>query len=233
MPSARRLDNAPDIVIVPPGMAGRTRAARKPAPAPNTATPQKEKQMTQESMPEALMTPSRRRLLALAAGGGLGLSLLSGTGAQAEDDRPMLMFVQLASGTVVDDAARTIRLVNLSPQTLYFSDRPDRIAGHVKLDRYLADWTAAAGADNFGADPPNAALSVYEAGKQDSSVSIIEISNPRVEGADILYDYKVIRDAGPVSGGETALFIDMIGVGGGVGVGFHGVGVGVRGPGVY
>lgn len=188
--------------------------------------------MTQETTIDAVMTPSRRRLFAMAAGGGLGLSLLAGASARAEDDKPMLMFVQLASSTVVDDAAKTIRLVNLSPQTLYFADRPERIAGHVKLDKYLADWTAAAGSDNFSADPPNAALSVYEAGKDDSSVSIIEITNPRVEGADILYDYKVIHDAGPVSGGETALFIDMIGVGGGVGVGFHGVGVGVRGPGV-
>ena len=176
--------------------------------------------------------PSRRRLLALAAAGGAGLPLLAAS-ARAEDDKPMLMFVQLASSTVVDEAAKTIRLVNLSPQTLYFADRPDRIAGHVRLDKYLADWTAAAGTDNFSADPPNAALSVYEAGKDDSTVAIIEISNPRVEGADILYDYKVIHDAGPVSGGETALFIDMIGVGGGVGVGFHGVGVGVRGPGIY
>jgi hypothetical protein len=189
--------------------------------------------MTPDSPNLAALTPSRRRLLAMAAGGGLGLSLLSATGARAEEDRPMLMFVQLASSTVVDDAAKTIRLVNLSPQTLYFSDRPDRIAGHVKLDRYLTDWTAAAGADNFAADPPNAALSVYQPGKDDSAVSIIEISNPRVDGADLLYDYKVIHSDAPVSGGETAIFIDMIGVGGGVGVGFHGVGVGVRGPGVY
>ena len=189
--------------------------------------------MTPDTTSDAVMTPSRRKLLALAAGGGLGLSLLAGTRAVAEDDKPMFMFVQLASSTVVDDAAKTIRLVNLSPQTLYFADRPDRIAGHLKLDKFMAEWTAAAGPDNFSADPPNAALSVYEAGKDDSSVSIIEITNPRVEGADIVYDYKVIHDAGPVSGGETALFIDMIGIGGGVGVGFHGVGVGVRGPGVY
>jgi hypothetical protein len=189
--------------------------------------------MNPDSPNETSLTPSRRRLLAMAAGGGLGLSLLSAATARAEEDRPMLMFVQLASSTVVDDAAKTIRLVNLSPQTLYFSDRPDRIAGHVKLDRYLTDWTAAAGADNFAADPPNAALSVYQPGKDDSAVSIIEISNPRVDGADLLYDYKVIHSDAPVSGGETAIFIDMIGVGGGVGVGFHGVGVGVRGPGVY
>jgi hypothetical protein len=189
--------------------------------------------MTSIDMNDPVMTPSRRKLFALAAGGGLGLSLLAGSRAVAEDDRPMFMFVQLASSTVVDEAAKTIRLVNLSPQTLYFSDRPDRIAGHLKLDKYMAEWTAAAGADNFSADPPNAALSVYQAGKDDSSVAIIEITNPRVEGADILYDYKVIKGDGPASGGETALFIDMIGIGGGVGVGFHGVGVGVRGPGVY
>lgn len=188
--------------------------------------------MTPDFSNDAALTPSRRRLLALAAGGGLGLSLLPAAAARAEDDRPMLMFVQLASATVVDDGAKTIRLVNLSPQTLYFSDRPDRIAGHVKLDRYLSDWTAAAGADNFAVDPPNAALSVYQPGQDDSAVSIIEITNPRADGADLLYDYQVIHSDGPVSGGETALFIDMIGVGGGVGVGFHGVGVGVRGPGV-
>jgi len=36
----------------------------------------------------------------------------------------------------------------------------------------------------------------------------------------------------PAKSGATALFIDWIGVGGGVGVGYHGVGVGVRGLGV-
>ena len=36
----------------------------------------------------------------------------------------------------------------------------------------------------------------------------------------------------PKNGGATSLFIDAIGIGGGVGVGFHGVGVGLRGPGV-
>ncbi len=105
--------------------------------------------MTPDTISDAVMTPSRRKLLALAAGGGLGLSLLAGTRAVAEDDKPMFMFVQLASSTVVDDAAKTIRLVNLSPQTLYFADRPDRIAGHLKLDKFMAEWTAAAGPDNF------------------------------------------------------------------------------------
>jgi hypothetical protein len=36
----------------------------------------------------------------------------------------------------------------------------------------------------------------------------------------------------PPVGGETVLFIDWIGVGGGVGAGYHGVGLGTRGAGV-
>ena len=57
-------------------------------------------------------------------------------------------------------------------------------------------------------------------------------SIPKAEGKDLVYNYNVVKGTLPATGGETALFIDWIGVGGGVGVGFHGVGVGVRGPGV-
>jgi hypothetical protein len=45
----------------------------------------------------------------------------------------------------------------VNQQTLYFSDRPVRIAGHLKMAAYLKEWTSKAGKDNFGADPPNAA----------------------------------------------------------------------------
>ena len=60
---------------------------------------------------------------------------------------------------------------------------------------------------------------------------MIEISKPVVEGRDLVYNYKLLEGKVPSSGGATALFIDWIGPGGGVGVGFHGVGVGRRGVG--
>ena len=63
----------------------------------------------------------------------------------------------------LDSAANKFRLVNVNPQTLYFSDRPVRIAGHYRMAHYLKDWTA--GRDNFGKDHPNATLSVYEPGQ--------------------------------------------------------------------
>jgi len=90
----------------------------------------------------------------------------------------------------------------------------------------------AAGEDNLGADPPNATLSVYESGQPDNAITIVEIANPRLDGPDMIYDYKLVDGSMPTSGGTTALFIDRVGVGGGVGPGSPGVGVGGPGPGV-
>ena len=147
-------------------------------------------------------------------------------------EAPQLMFIQIAEDVKVDAATSTFRLMKVSQQTLYFSDRPVRIAGHLKMVDYLKEWTAKAGEDNFGADPPNATLSVYEPGQPDNMVAVLEILNPRIDGSDLIYSYKLIDGKLPAAGGATSLFIDWIGVGGGVGPGFHGVGVGRRGPGV-
>lgn len=173
----------------------------------------------------------KRRTLLAAAVLVSAAPLLAATPA-AKPTEPQLMFVQLSASMVSDPATKTLRLVNVNPQSLYFADRPVRLAGHLKMDEYLAKWTKQAGKDNFGDDPPNATISVYEKGKADSTLAVIEILNPRVMGKDLVYDYKLIEGKVPKAGGETSLFIDTIGIGGGVGPGFHGVGVGRRGVGV-
>ena len=141
-----------------------------------------------------------------------------------------LMFVQTAEDFQADTEAQTLRLIKVNPQTLYFSDRPVRIAGHVMMDGYLEEWTT--GEDNFGEDPPNATLSVYEPGQADNVLVVVEILDPVVDGEDMVYSYKLIDGTMPENGGAASLFIDWVGPGGGVGAGFHGVGVGARGPGV-
>ena len=155
------------------------------------------------------------------------------TTSTSSSEAPQLMFVQTAEDLKVDAAKSTLRLVKVNQQTLYFSDRPQRIAGHLKMADYLKEWTAKAGKDNFGANPPNATLSVYEPGQPDNTVVVVEITNPVVNGADLIYRYKIINGKMPAKGGATSLFIDWIGAGGGVGLGYHGVGVGRRGPGFY
>jgi len=170
--------------------------------------------------------------LVLVSAAALSLAACSMT-STASSGAPQLMFVHSAEDLKVDPAAGTFRLVKVSQQTLYFSDRPQRIAGHLTMTDYLKEWTSAAGKDNFGADPPNAALSVYEPGQADNTLVVIKITNPVVDGADLIYSYKIIKGTMPARGGATSLFIDWIGVGGGVGRGYRGVGVGARGVGVY
>jgi len=154
------------------------------------------------------------------------------TTSSTASDKTQLMFVQIAEDVRVDPATSTFRLVKVNQQTLYFSDRPERIAGHIKMADYLKEWTSQAGKDNFKADPPNAVLSAYAQGKPDNTLAVVKIMNPVVDGADLTYTYKLIDGKLPDGGGATSLFIDWIGVGGGVGPGFHGVGVGARGVGV-
>jgi hypothetical protein len=160
----------------------------------------------------------------------LSMAALATTSAIAAET-PQLMFVQSAEDLKADPAKSTFRLVKVNQQTMYFSDRPKRIVGHIKMADYLKEWTAKAGKDNFGADPPNATLSVYEPGKAENTIVVVKLTNPVVDGADLIYSYKVLNGTMPANGGPTALFIDWIGVGGGIGPGFHGVGVGGRGIG--
>ena len=151
------------------------------------------------------------------------------TPAAAVESKVQLMFVQSAESLKADD--KTLRLVNASPQTIWFTDRPVREAGHITMADYLKEWTAAAGPNNFSKTPPNATLSVYEPGKEGNTLTVVEISQPVIEGRDLVYRYKVLEGKVPATGGATSLFIDWIGPGGGVGPGFHGVGVGRRGVG--
>lgn len=148
------------------------------------------------------------------------------------DQKVQLMFVQTSEDFKANPKDKTLRLVNVNPQTLYFSDRPKRVAGNLTMPAYFDEWTDKAGPDNFKNDPPNATLSVYEGSNKENTLAVIEISNPVMEGKDLIYKYKIIEGEMPKSGGATALFIDWIGAGGGVGPGFHGVGAGTRGVGL-
>jgi hypothetical protein len=64
-----------------------------------------------------------------------------------------------------------------------------------------------------------------------NTLTVVESSQPVIEGHDLVYRYKLIEGTMPKAGGPTALFIDWIGVGGGAGYGFHGVEAGARGVG--
>src|SRR5512145_438505 len=94
--------------------------------------------------------------------------------------------LQTAAGVEIGAGGKTLTLKNFSPTTLFFSDRPVRIAGHYRTDEYLEFWKA--GPDSFLKDPPNATLSVFQKGKDELSDVVVTLRNPRVNGSDLTYD---------------------------------------------
>ena len=109
-----------------------------------------------------------------------------GKSATPSSGAPQFMCVQTAEDLKTDSAQSTFRLVKVNPETLYFSDRPQRIAGHLKMSAYLDEWKAGEGPDNFRNDPPNATLSVYEPGHPDNTLTVVKISHPLIDGNDLV-----------------------------------------------
>ena len=88
----------------------------------------------------------------------LSLALLVGFCASAigaEEKKVQYLFVQSAHS--VTFSGDTMTLHGVSPTTLFFSDRPERIAGHGSTEEYVKNWSK--GDDSFAADPPNATYS--------------------------------------------------------------------------
>ena len=121
-----------------------------------------------------------------------------------------LLFVQNAHGVEIGAGGRSITLKGMSPTTLFFSDRPVRIAGHYLTAEYLQFWKA--GPDSFLKDPPNATLSVFEKDKNELSDVVVTLRNPRASGNDLTYDVTIISGTLPKTSGPASLFIDIIGL---------------------
>ena len=114
--------------------------------------------------------------------------------------------MQSAQGVEYADGRLTLKGIN--PITVLFSDRPERLAGHMKTANFVPFWGE--GADSFKSDPPNATLSVLE-GAEMANV-VVELSEPRLAGGDLSYAVKVLEGQPPASGGAASLFIDIIGM---------------------
>lgn len=123
---------------------------------------------------------------------------------EAGEDGPEFLFVQSAGK--VELAGGTLTLVGVSPSTLFFSDRPERITGHTPTDYFVAHWGE--GEDNFADNPPNAALSILSDLEIEDAVVVLR--DPRLEQGNLTYSVELLE--GPESAsGSGALFIDVIG----------------------
>jgi len=127
--------------------------------------------------------------------------------AVADDGEEMVesLFVQNASSVTLKDGS--LRMKDVASDTLYFSDRPDRIVGRVSTKQYVDHWSV--GGNNFADDPPNAVLSIQQ--EPEPKDIVVVLRNPGLEGADLVCEVDVLDGDKAASGEASALFIDVIG----------------------
>ena len=128
--------------------------------------------------------------------------------------QPTFLYVQTAhSGTLSAEKAdgkRILTLNDVSPTTVYFSDRPDRITGHESTEDFIAQWND--GEDSFASNPPNAALDVIDEDSQ--HLAIVELMGARYDAQNKTLEYEILmldnesQGAFPTTFGEAAVFID-------------------------
>ena len=148
---------------------------------------------------------TRRELIAGLTLAPLALSSRAFAAAKQADTKPQFLFVQTSAGMRYADGMLT--LSDISPITVLFSDRPERLAGHMATDDFVPFWSE--GEDSFESDPPNADLALLEEGQVENVV--VTLHEPRLEGRDLRYRVEVLEGQPPASGGASSLFIDIIG----------------------
>jgi len=153
---------------------------------------------------------TRRKFI---VGGTIVASALAATkldAAYAAEEAPKMgefLFVQSAQGMTVDKISNKLTLTGVSPVTVFFTDRPERIAGNMKTASFIQFWSEEK--HNFKSDPPNADVSLLD-GKTLRQI-IVELQDPVLNGDDLSYTVKVLQGDVPTRGDDVSVFIDIIG----------------------
>jgi hypothetical protein len=117
------------------------------------------------------------------------------------------MFVQTAEG--IDSDGETLTLRGIAPSTLYFSDRPRRVVGHMRTYDFVDLW--AIGDNSFESDPPNAVLAYLEPGADTPADAVVVLKEPDLDRGNLAYSIEVLDGTIPTHTGPVSLFIDPFG----------------------
>jgi hypothetical protein len=115
------------------------------------------------------------------------------------------LFVQSSGAMSYENGKLTLE--HLAPTTLFFSDRPDRVTGHIPTEEFVQSWDQ--GKNSFAADPPNAVLSIFH--PDEVTDVVVVLREPRAVAGKIAYQVEILDGEMPTKGGPSALFIDVIG----------------------
>jgi hypothetical protein len=117
------------------------------------------------------------------------------------------MFVQVARNMTTEGDKVTFH--GLAPATLFFSDRPQRVVGHLSAQQFVAEWGK--GENSFAVDPPNAVISFLEADDETPEDAIVVLKDPGLEGDRITYSVDILEGSLPAKAESCSVFIDPFG----------------------
>ncbi len=129
-------------------------------------------------------------------------------GAQEPPKQADFLFVQTAKGVMFDKSTGKPTLEGISPITVMFSDRPERVAANMKTAAFVPFWSK--GKDSFLSDPPNADISILEGNGLRQIVAVLQ--DPALQGDNLTYTVKVLQGEMPAKGADVSVFIDIIGM---------------------
>lgn len=130
------------------------------------------------------------------------------------------LFVQMATSgtfTETDDEKYSLTFEGINPLTIYFTDRPNRIAGHMSTEEFVHAWNV--GQDSFESNPPNAIITIVEPDGTQNAITVA-LTNPvyDLESITLQYTAYIIKDEVdtseqvdvqfPETFGDVSLFID-------------------------
>jgi len=120
------------------------------------------------------------------------------------DDSKNTGYLFVISGTSGSLKGDTLTL-NGVPNVIYFSDRPNRIAGHMSLSKFVEIWDK--GVDSFKADLPNATLSVLT--KDGAENVVVEIKSVEQKRGSVVFISAVLEGTIPGHFKAGSIFIDF------------------------
>lgn len=130
----------------------------------------------------------------------IATSVLAADVFRGEEQPEFLMVISAPAGTF-NGGVLTLKGVST---VVYFSDRPERIAGHMTVSDFVALWDG--GEDGFSSDPPNATLSVLGDGGVNDVVVVLRDAD--MMGDSVTFTVDILEGESPAEFGAASLFID-------------------------
>ncbi len=118
-----------------------------------------------------------------------------------DSKEPSYLFVISGTSGSLDGDTLTLNGV---PNVVYFTERPDRVAGHLSLEKFVESWNK--GKDRIKADPPNATLSMLN--KDGAKNVVVELLSAEQKSGSVIFKVVVLEGVLPQAFKESTIFID-------------------------